>query len=117
MKIKTCQERCEDYYNNTNDESVAPRQQYMQDEIEDLRKAYSNLLIECDTLRHGYLKASDRCVELEDCLQDAKRYRWLRDNARSVDWGCTWADGSWSNFCRYDAAYMNLTIDAHMENK
>lgn len=47
--------------------------------------------------------------------QDAKRYRWLRDKARSVDWTEAINGWSWTQHCRIGAQGMDAAIDAAMK--
>jgi hypothetical protein len=47
-----------------------------------------------------------------ESAKDAQRYRWLRNNARSVDWSWHVNDTSYSTTCRNSRDEMDSMIDA-----
>jgi hypothetical protein len=51
-------------------------------------------------------------AEYEANRRDAERYRWLRNEALSVDWSRKISDGCYARHCRAGAVSMDNQIDA-----
>lgn len=60
------------------------------------------------------LAAAPTAAIAEADAKDAARYRWLRDQARSVDWSHKWMNNAFSTHCRTSASQMDRVIDASM---
>lgn len=83
-----------------------PQTSYYEREVKLLRNEKFELIVERDKLRQAL---AIRTSALE---QDARRYRWLRDKARSVDWSRNYANfAAFSPNCRTSPEQMDRDID------
>lgn len=68
-------------------------------------------------MHHVYaamLAAAPTAAIAEADAKDAARYRYLREQARSVDWSHKWTNNTFSTHCRTSASQMDRVIDAAM---